>query len=161
MTEHWRSGTRVVHAPLTSPLITVVVDDGDTATDLARLDPASLDHIEVRVAFAGPSRGSADALGELLVVVNQIALGAAGSGVWSSLEMLIGHVVRRRTTGKGARAGEQSDVRQSLTVMVPTEHGPALVHQEVIGPQDLHRAQLSVEQIVRSLVEASARRTSD
>jgi hypothetical protein len=133
--------------------VTVVLDDVAEATAMLTGAPTHLDlfGIEVRASFAGPSRGSAEGLNDILVVVQQLGIGAAGSGIWVALQETIGHMARWRR----AKKPELQTAEQTVTIMIPTDHGPALVERISIGVQDLDAERASFERIVRSMIDSA------
>ena len=162
VTDPWRAGTRSVHACDGDLLVTVVLDNPDQADEivvLSRVGDLDLSGIEIRTSFAGPSRGSADMVADILLVVQQVALGAAGSGVWASIQTLIDRILSPRASKDRVlnTSRELPQVRVSVTVMIPTERGPALVQRVTVGPQDLAEERLSVERIVQSLISGTDR----
>jgi len=96
---------------------------------------------------------------DILLVVQQVALGAAGSGVWASIQTLIDRILSPRASKDRVlnTSRELPQVRVSVTVMIPTERGPALVQRVTVGPQDLAEERLSVERIVQSLISGTDR----
>lgn len=157
MSETWKSGTRVILATEVPPSVTLVLDDVAEAAELVAQDLADIDlsSIEVRASFAGRSRGSADVLPEILVVVEQVILGAAGSGVWFALQTAIEKIAARRRE-KGA---DLAPAKQTVTILVPTEHGPALAQRVSLGPRDSAGEQASFERIVTSMIENATGQT--
>lgn len=148
----WLAGTRPLSVPEAEPLVTVVVDGtGDMAgvANAARSAIADGQPIQVRASIAGPSRGIADTVAEIAVIVEQVALGAAGSGLWAAVETIVRRALRRAPSAADEPA--QAPAMQSLTVVIPTRQGPALVHRVSVGAQDLDEGQLSIERIVLAL----------
>lgn len=157
VSETWKSGTRVISATEGPPPVTLVLDDVAEAAELVPQDLADIDltSIEVRASFAGPSRGSADMLPEILVVVEQVTLGAAGSGVWFALQTAIEKIAARRRQ----KSADLATAKQAVTIMVPTEHGPALAQRALLGPLDSAGEQASFERIVTSMIENASGQT--
>jgi hypothetical protein len=156
-TNSWRIGTRVLQASDGEPLVTVVFDDPlvaeqiDKRTDTVGSD---LERVEILESFLGPTRGTAEVVGEILVVVQQVGLGAAGSGVWTGIQALLEKVVRRRhADDQPDDASSRTEPRHIVTVMIPTELGPALVHRVTVGALDLDAERFSIERIVQTLVD--------
>jgi hypothetical protein len=83
-----------------------------------------------------------------------VAIGAAGSGLWAGVEAIARAALSRKPTKHDEGTG-QPEQRQTLTVVIPTRNGPALVQRVSVGPQDLDEGQLSVERIVRALADGS------
>lgn len=159
MIDAWRAGTRAVYAGDGKQVATIVLDDSARALEIvapSRINGMDLTGIEVRASFAGPSRGAADAVGDILLVVQQGALGAAGAALWVSVQTLIQRALDRRGP-QHQKLTEPSEppppLRHTITVMVQTERGSALVHRETVGPQDLAEERLSIERIVQSLID--------
>lgn len=156
MSEAWKGGTRIVSAPEVSAAVTVVLDDVDEAAELVSdaLSEVDLSSIEVRASFAGPSRGSNEALADILVVVQQIGLGAAGSGVWVAVQSMVERVARWRRRSNPTLATAE----QTVTIMIPTANGPALVQRVSVGPRDQEGERESFERIVTSMIESIGQR---
>jgi hypothetical protein len=151
------AGTRSLVAPQGDPLVTVILDRADDLADVesvARDAVADGQPIEVRASFAGPARSAADTIAEVAVIVQQLAIGAAGSGVWAGVEMIVRSALGRKSARREGSARQPAQ-RQSLTVVIPTRNGPALVQRVSVGAQDLDEGQLSVERIVRALIDGS------
>lgn len=150
------AATRSLVVPEGDPLVTVILDRFDDLEDvasIARDAVADGQPIEVRASLAGPARSAADTVAEVAVIVQQFAIGAAGSGVWAGVEMIVRSALGRKSARSGS-AG-QAEQRQSLTVVIPTRNGLALVQRVSVGAQDLDEGQLSVERIVRALIDGS------
>lgn len=80
----WLAGTQPLSVPETGPLVTVVVDgtgDVGEVASAARSAAADGQPIAVRASIAGPSRGVADAAAEVAIIMEQVAIGTAGSGL--------------------------------------------------------------------------------
>jgi hypothetical protein len=135
----------------------VILDRADDLADVVTVAGAAVADgrpIEVRASFAGPARGAADTVAEVVVIVQQVGIGAAGAGLWAGVEMIVRSALGRRSSRREGSAG-QAEQTQSLTVVIPTPNGPALVHRVSVGAQDLDQSQLSVERIVHALVKGS------
>ncbi len=144
-------------APEGDPLVTVILnrsDELEDAASVARHVVADGQSIEVRISLTGPTRGTADTVAEVAIIVQQLAIGAAGSGLWAGVEMIVRSALSRKSASHDGDAS-QSEQRQILTVVIPTPNGPALVQRVSVGAQDLDEGQLSVERIVRTLVDGS------
>jgi hypothetical protein len=156
-TNSWRIGTRVLRHSDGEPLVTVVFDDPAVSQEIEdRTGPVGpgLERVEILESFVGPTRGAAEVVGEILVVVQQVGLGAAGSGVWAGVQALIERVVRRRhADAEPDEASSRATPHHIVTVMIPTELGPALVHRVTVGPLDLDAERFSIERIVQTLVD--------
>ena len=151
------AGTRSLVAPEGDPLVTVILDRGDDLADVetaARLAVADGQPVEVRASFAGPARSTAETIAEVAVLVQQVAIGAAGSGLWAGVEAIVRSALSRKPAKREEGTG-QPEQRQTLTVVIPTRNGPALVQRVSVGAQDLDEGQLSVERIVRALADGS------
>jgi hypothetical protein len=159
-TNSWRIGTRVLRASDGDPLVTMVFDDPAVAEQIDdRGDPvdAGLERIEILASFVGPTRSTAEVVGEILVVVQQVGLGAAGSGLWAGVQALLEKVVRRRhADDQPDEASSRTETQHIVTVMIPTERGPALVHRVTVGALDLDAERFSVERIVQYLIDGPA-----
>lgn len=143
--------------PEKDPLVTVILDRSDELEDvasIARHAVADGHPIEVRMGLTGQVRSTANTVAEVVVIVQQLAIGAAGSGVWASVELILRSAFSRKSTHRD-RNESQSEQVQTLTVVIPTPDGPALVQKVSVGPQDLDDGQLSVERIVRALIDRS------
>lgn len=151
------AGTRSVVAPHDEPLVTVILDGADDLADVesaARHAIADGQPIEVRASFAGPARSAAGTIAEVAVLVQQVAIGAAGAGLWEGVEAIVRSALGRKPVKREGSAG-QPEQRQTLTVVIPTRNGPALVQRVSVGTQDLDEGQLSVERIVLALAGGS------
>lgn len=151
------AGTRSVVAPYDEPLVTVILDRADALADVentARHAVADGQPIEVRASFVGPARSTAEIVAEITVLVQQVAIGAAGAGLWEGVEAVVRSALGRKPAKRDGSAG-QPEQRQTLTVVIPTRNGPALVQRVSVGTQDLDEGQLSVERIVLALASGS------
>lgn len=151
------AGTRSVVTPHDEPLVTVILDRSDDLADVesaARHAVADGQPIEVRASFAGPARSTAETIAEVAVIVQQVAIGVAGAGLWQGVEAIVRSALGRRPAKRDA-SPEQPEQRQTLTVVIPTPNGPALVQRVSVGTQDLDEGQLSVERIVLALASGS------
>ncbi|WP_156313170.1 hypothetical protein [Micromonospora sp. HK10] len=157
MSEAWKSGTRVISPTAGRPAVTLVIDDAAEAKELFAEALAELDlsNIELRASFAGPSRGAAEVLPDILVVVQQLGVGAAGSGIWFAVQVAIGRIVRWR---QGKRP-ELTTAEQTVTIMIPTDQGPALLQRVTIGVDDLNAERASFEALVRSMIDSAGHRS--
>jgi hypothetical protein len=101
------AGTRSVAAPHDEPLVTVILDRADDLADVesaARHAVADGQPIEVRASFAGPARSTAETIAEVAVLVQQVAIGAAGSGLWMGVEAIVrSAIVRKPCSTSGTR----------------------------------------------------------
>lgn len=148
------AGTRSVVAPDDEPLVTVILDRADDLAEVesaARHAVADGQPIEVRASFAGPARSTAETIAEVAVLVQQVAIGAAGAGLWEGVEAIVRSALGR----KPAKRDASPEQRQTLTVVIPTRNGPALVQRVSVGTPDLDESQLSVERIVLALAGGS------
>lgn len=131
MTASWAAGTYVVVAARGEAKVTVVIDgstsDVEQLVQATTADGFDISDVEIRASFAGPSRTALDVVGEISVVVQLIALGAAGSGLWAAVQALIEKAAARHSIRRPA--SEAAAPQQIVTVMIPTERGPALVQQ--------------------------------
>ena len=80
---------------------------------------------------------------DVVFVLGQLGLGAAGNGVWVALTE-----IWRRATG---RRGEPAPSTR-LTVVIPSEHGETRVESVIVGSADAEATVRAVQQIVQSLV---------
>jgi hypothetical protein len=163
--DDYLSGTYVVLSQSSAPELVVIVDDFTLVRDLttAATDPEVDDvPVEVRVSLAGRTRGSGELLAEIVFVVGQLGLGAAGNGVWVALEHLWRRVVDHPRPGRGERAEPVAAITR-ITVVVPTPDGEARVESVTVGPGDGAEVHRNVAAIVDALMSdrrsGSGRRT--
>jgi hypothetical protein len=143
------------------PVVTVLLDSEPPQIEEllreGRAAQAAGYPIEIRADVLGPSRGVGDVAAEIAVIVQQVGLGAAGSGIWAALET----VLRRALSGQAKRDGPPRTAAElprgtvssrTLTVILATEHGPALVHRESIGVMGADDSDMNVERIVATLL---------
>jgi hypothetical protein len=156
----WLAGTRPLTVSEAEPLVTVIVDGIDNVAEVASAAQEAVadgQPVDVRVSFAGPARGVADAVAEVAIIVQQVAIGAAGSGLWAAVETIV-HRAFHRESAKHRKSAQTTDQRPSaqiLTVVIPTRQGPALVQRVSVGAQDLDEGQLSIERIVLALAKGA------
>ena len=156
----WLAGTRPLTVSEAEPLVTVIVDGIDNVAEVASAAQEAVadgQPIDVRVSFAGPARGVADAVAEVAIIVQQVAIGAAGSGLWAAVETIVHRAFHRESSKhrKSAQTTDQRPSAQILTVVIPTRRGPALVERVSVGAQDLDEGQLSIERIVLALAKGA------
>lgn len=153
MTEAWKSGTRVIWPTKQPAAVTVVFDDVAEATDLLAesRDGLEMSGVELRASFVGPSRGAADILPDILIVAEPIALGVVGSGVWFAVQTIIERIARRRRAKNPALA----TALQTITVIIPTAQGPAMIERVSLGPHDLDGQRDTFERIAQSMIKSS------
>jgi hypothetical protein len=159
-TNSWRIGTRVLHTADGAPLVTVVLGDPAVAEPLDESGGAAvsgLEQVEILGSVLGPTRSTGHVVGEILVVAQQVGLGAAGSGVWAGVQALLEKTIRRRHADDEPNdAGSGGEARHTVTIMIPTKRGPALVHHVSVGASDLDSELFSIERIVQSLIDGAA-----
>ena len=136
MSESWESASRVVVPAAVSPSVTVIAEASSEAlqriAEETRSTGVDLSAIELRASFAGPARSGGEIVGEILIVAQQVALGATGSGVWAGVQALLDRI-RGRTADGESSDGHLALPTQILTIVVPTERGDALVRQVSLG----------------------------
>jgi hypothetical protein len=155
----WRIGTRVLHASDGEPVVTLVFDDPAAAEQIVeRTDAAGsgFERVEILGSLLGPTRGAGEIVGEILVVVQQVGLGAAASGVWASIQALLEKVVRHRhADDRPDDSSSRTVPHHIVTIMIPTELGPALVQRVTVGAVDLDAERFSIERIVQTIVDGA------
>lgn len=143
-------GTRVVVETTCSPPVTLILDSRTEALEL--LDGAAprddLAGVGVRVTTGGSSRGPGEVLSEILVVVQQLATGAAGSGIWAAVHATVTRIARRRRQARP----ELEQAVQSVKIEFVREDGPVVIHRVTIGPND-PSSEASFERVVRSFLD--------
>lgn len=161
MTESWIAGTRILLDADVVPVVTVLLDSEPPQIEEllreGRIAQAAGYPIEIRADVLGSSRGGGEVAAEIAVIVQQVGLGAVGSGIWAAVETVLRRVLSGqaktdrppRTTAELPRGTAPS---RTLTVILATEHGPALVHSESIGVLGADDADMNVERIVATLV---------
>jgi hypothetical protein len=128
----------------------VIADDEDLARHIAEAaaDPETDDiPIEVRVSSTGPTRATGEVVAQVVFIVGQLGLGAAGNGVWVAIEHLWRCAFRRRTN----TPPDGPPVITRITVVVPTSDGEARVESLTIGPDGGAEGDRNLEDIVRAL----------
>jgi hypothetical protein len=158
VSDGWLDGTRPLVTPDTEPAVIIVLENDEAVgmLDDVRAAVAAGAPVEVRSSFAGPSR-SGTAVAHVVVIVQQVGLATTGAGLWAAVELTVRTAFRRRKAVPGDMSQQVADDHepaQSLTVVIPTARGPALIRRVSVGPQNLDEAQLSVERIARALAEA-------
>lgn len=160
MSDAWLAGTRPLVTPGAEPAVVIIIDGDDLTgvTDAASAVVNGGVPVEVRASFAGPARGGGAAAADVAVIVQQVALAAAGGGLWAAVELVVSKAFRRHPAEPAAQPEQDTGSQppaQSLTVVIPTRQGPALIRRVAVGPQDLDEGQLSVERIARALAQDS------
>jgi hypothetical protein len=152
MTDSWVSGSRIVVPTVGGHAVTVMIDSPVEliagALEDVKSSGTDLEEVEIRVSFAGPARSGGESLAEILVIAQQVGLGAAGSGVWTGVQAFIDRL-RSRHRDQTADNGEP-EPRQAVTIVVPTANGPALVHQVTVGAHE----PVDIVRIVETLANA-------
>lgn len=159
MTDSWAVGTRVLLQATGVPVVTILLDSEPTEVrellGAGREAQASGYPIEIRVSAVGSTRGVGDAAAEIMLIVQQVGLAAAGSGLWAAVETLLrrSSAVRPKQHGPSRIAPEPSaQLRRTLTVKLITDGGQALVHSETVGPANADSVDVNVEPVVAMLL---------
>jgi hypothetical protein len=160
VTESWIAATRILLQADGVPVVTVLLDSEPLQIEEllreGRVAQAAGYPIEIRATVLGPSRGTGHVAAEIAVIVQQVGLGAVGSGIWAAVEAVLRRVLSGQAKGDdpsrtaAERPGGTVPSRK-LTVLLATEDGSALVHSESIGGAAADLADLNVERIVAML----------
>lgn len=158
MTDSWIASTRVLLHADGVPVVTFLLEGEPLQVDellrQGRAAQAAGYPVDIRVSDLGPLRGTAEAGAEVALIVQQIGLGAAGAGLWAAVERLLKQtfVALRARQGLTETSNEQTAApRHTLTVLLASSNGHALVHSETIGSTGVEAADLGVERIVAML----------
>ena len=154
MIDDWTAGTRVLLTPSVAPALVVIADDDTLARHLAEAaaEPEAADTpVEVRETVTGPTRVAGELVAEIVFIVGQLGLGAAGNGVWVAVEHLWQRVIRSRRRA-AVDPPEQMTVITKITVVVPTRDGEARVESVTVGPHDGAEVHRSLGKIVEAVL---------
>jgi hypothetical protein len=161
VTESWIAATRILLQADGVPVVTVLLDSEPPQIEEllreGRVAQGAGYPIEIRASVLGPSRGTGHVAAEIAVIVQQAGLGAVGSGIWAAVEtvlrrVLSGQAKRDEPSRTAAELPGGTVPSRTLTVLLATEEGPALVHSESIGGAAADLADLNVERIVAMLL---------
>jgi hypothetical protein len=158
VTDSWIASTRVLLHADGVPVVTFLLEREPVQVDellrQGRAVQAAGYPIDIRVSALGPMRGTAEVGAEVALIVQQIGLGAAGAGLWAAVESLLRQtlVALHARQGPTETSNQQTALpRHTLTVLLASGNGPALVHSETIGSTGVEAADLGVERIVAML----------
>lgn len=157
MSEDFTADTKVVVGSSAPAVLTViVVEDRELTSALTPevKQPVVDLPVELRIPLPGPPRALGDWLPEVIFVVNQLALGAAGNGVWVAIESLCQRLDkhrRRRRARKDLALAESPSTR--ITIVYPSRDGEVRIESVIVGPHDAVKAVKELRRIVTALEE--------